>query len=225
MSTGDVYIHPHVQAVIDLYGELVGEAAWTRSCAEQLDRQAERLTDGVRAHHPGARVELSNWHPDLIGADADDIWSSGVDRDGCLDALAREHGYRGADDIASRADRRPDADFEAAVELLLRGDVAGLDAGLTAQPDLVTRRSHWDHRATLLHYAASNGVEIHRQRVPLDLAEVIGVLLDHGAEVNATAHAYGGEQTVLGLLLSSGHPHAAGVTGAARDVLVSAGAR
>jgi hypothetical protein len=224
-ESADVFVADPVQAVIDLYGDLVGPSAWTRSGAEQLTVMAERLADGHRRRDEGARVELANWHPVLVGAAPDEIWSASLDDDDFLLPLAREHGYDDVADALDHGDARPDPELERAIEVVLAGDVGELDAMVAAAPDLVARRSHWGHHATLLHHTASNGVEIHRQRVPRDLVAVIGVLLDHGADVNATAHAYGSELTTLGLLVSSGHPAAIGLTGPARDALLAAGAR
>ena len=74
-------------------------------------------------------------------------------------------------------------------------------------------------------YIGSNGVETYRQRVPLNLAEITRLLIDAGADVNATANMYGGGSTALGLLVTSDHPARAGVTGDVRKVLVDAGAK
>ena len=74
----------------------------------------------------------------------------------------------------------------------------------------------------MLHYLAANGVEIHRQVVPGNAAAVAELLLAHGAGVDATATAYGGELTTLDLLLSSAHPAHAGVTAELAAVLRSA---
>ncbi len=73
------------------------------------------------------------------------------------------------------------------------------------------RRSAYGHRATLLHYTAANGIEIRRQVVPTNAAEVIAALLDAGADRSAKLHAYGGEFDVLAMFKTSAHPHDAGV--------------
>ena len=92
-------------------------------------------------------------------------------------------------------------------------------------PSLVHRRSSFGHRSTLLHYVGSNGVETYRQRVPMNLAEITRLLVEAGADVNATANMYGGGSTTLGLLVTSDHPAKAGVTGDVRKVLEAAGAK
>jgi hypothetical protein len=77
----------------------------------------------------------------------------------------------------------------------------------------------------LLHYVGSNGVETYRQKVPLNLAAITRLLVEAGADVNATANMYGGGSTALGLLVTSDHPAKAGVTADVLKVLVEAGAK
>ncbi len=97
------------------------------------------------------------------------------------------------------------------MDTLLSGDVKRLHGLLSSNPSLIYRRSSFGHRSTLLHYAGSNGVETYRQRVPLNLAEITCLLVEAGADVNATANMYGGGSTALGLLVTSDHPAKAGV--------------
>jgi hypothetical protein len=209
-TPADVYISPPVAAVRALYGKLVGESSWTRSPAGQLRLQADRLAEGHRRQLPGAAVELSNWHPHLVGHSPAAIWAADLRAEDFLLTLARQHGYDRTEDIPDTAG--PVRDFESAVEAVLDGDVDTLTGLLDAEPDLVVRRSRWGHGATLLHYVAANGVETYRQRVPVRAAEVASLLLSRGADAHATAHVYGGRQTTLGLLLTSSHPRDAGVT-------------
>ena len=67
-------------------------------------------------------------------------------------------------------------------------------------------RSQYGHRASLLNYAGSNGVEFWRQQVPLNLAEIVIYLLEAGADKNATMKVYGGEFNTFELLTTSIHP-------------------
>ena len=219
-----VYVSAEVSAVADLYGELVGPGSWIRPAREQIRLQGARLALGHRLRAPGALVELSNWHPDLAGSDDVAVWSAVLSENDFLGTVARQHGYRALEDVNSSADGRPDPDFERAVEAVLAGDTDELGRLLSTRPDLVGQRSHWPHRATLLHYTAANGVETHRQRVPLNIATVITTLAARGADVNAVAGMYGGGQTPLHLLMTSAHPAAAGVAADARVALVTAGA-
>jgi hypothetical protein len=103
--------------------------------------------------------------------------------------------------------------FEAAADAVVEGRLAALQALLRDQPSLATARSQREHHATLLHYVAANGVEQYRQKSPPNSAEIANTLLEAGAEVDALADTYAGgtTETTLNLLVSSVHPHAAGV--------------
>ncbi len=118
-----------------------------------------------------------------------------------------------------------DADlFEAAADAVISGDESALTALLMAHPDLIHARSQRPHHATLLHYIAANGVEDERQQTPPNALVIARILLDAGADPNTTAFAYGAECAPLGLLVSSVHPHKAGLQGALAEVLLDHGA-
>ena len=121
--------------------------------------------------------------------------------------------------------------FESAVEAVIHGDLAALEALLRDDPELVrarsTRRTHFDppvHRATLLHYVAANGVEGYRQKTPKNAVEIATTLLRAGAEVDALADLYGGHYATMSMLVSSSHPANAGVQVALAEALLDFGA-
>ena len=116
------------------------------------------------------------------------------------------------------------SNFERAVEAIVSGGIATLTSLLRDDPDLVHARSTRPHRATLLHYVAANGVEDERQKTPSNIVEITRVLLDAGAEVDATAEMYGGGAKTLGLAATSIHPFNAGVLAPLLDVLIERGA-
>jgi hypothetical protein len=76
----------------------------------------------------------------------------------------------------------------------------------------------------LLHYVAANGVENYRQKTPANIVEITGVLLNAGAEIDATADVYGGGCTTLGLAATSIHPVRAGVLEELLQALLDRGA-
>jgi hypothetical protein len=130
--------------------------------------------------------------------------------------IAREHDFESWDQFAAFAEamkdtRSPIAQFEAAVDAIVGGDTATLERLLRANPPLVRARSTRKHHSTLLHYVGSNGVEGFRQRTPKHIVKVAEVLLDAGADINATADMYGGGSDALGLAATSIHPVTAGV--------------
>jgi hypothetical protein len=219
-----VYVSAEVAAVCDLYEGLLGEDALQRTGAKQLRLLADRLADGHHERHRGAFVEIGNWHPELTGRPEGEIWSARLRDQDYLDTVSRGHGYPHWEAASIAEPSRPTLRFERCVEDILAGDVEAAAASLTAYPELVTMRSHWGHRATLLHYLAANGVEIYRQRVPTNAPELARLLLDNGADVAAKANMYGGGRATLGMLLSSSHPAHAGVTAQLADVLRQAGA-
>jgi len=117
-----------------------------------------------------------------------------------------------------------DANFEVAADALVAGDFETLAQSIRESPELVRARSSRPHRATLLHYVAANGVEDERQKSPQNAVEMARLLLNAGAEVDALAKMYGGEQTTMNMLVSSIHPAQAGVQNALVETLLDFGA-
>ena len=143
--------------------------------------------------------------------------------------LARSHGFeswpkfvRHLESLA--AGNSSASRFEAAADAIVTGDAATLKRLLSEEPELARERSTREHGATLLHYVSANGVEGYRQRTPPDIVEIAEILLQAGAEVDATADVYGGGCTALGLAATSVHPECAGVQEALLQKLLDYGA-
>jgi hypothetical protein len=73
-------------------------------------------------------------------------------------------------------------------DAIVTGDTRTLERLLRRNPSLIRERSTRRHRATLLHYVGSNGVESFRQKCPKNVVSTAEVLLKAGAE----ADMYGG---------------------------------
>ena len=129
--------------------------------------------------------------------------------DHATEVLARAHAP-----LRSLTDVDFEARFEAAADAVFRGDLATLESLFAAHPELASARSTRPHRCTLLHYLGANGFEDERQQTPSNAVAVIDFLIDAGSDPNAVCYTYRGgpAQTTLGLLTSSGHPKAAGLT-------------
>jgi ankyrin repeat protein len=143
--------------------------------------------------------------------------------------IAREHHFESWDRFAAFAEamkdaRSPVAQFEAAVDAIIAGNTATLERLLRANPPLAGARSTRTHHSTLLHYVGSNGVEGFRQRTPNNIVHVAEILLDAGADINATADIYGGGSDTLGLAATSIHPVTAGVQQELMAFLLARGA-
>lgn len=114
--------------------------------------------------------------------------------------------------------------YEKAADAIISGDTETLRVLFKEHPELVRQRSTRQHRSPLLHYVSANGVEDYRQRSPRNAVEVAQLLLDSGAEVDATSEAYGGGSTALELVSSSQPPRRAGVQIPLIDLLLDRGA-
>jgi len=117
-----------------------------------------------------------------------------------------------------------DSKFEAAADAVVAGDIDTLSQLIREALELIRHRSSRPHHATLLHYVAANGVEDERQRSPENAVEIATLLLRSGAEVDALAEMYGGQQTTMSMLVSSIHPANAGVQDALVETLLDFGA-
>lgn len=221
----EVYTAPEVRAVERLVEDCASEDGFEAlSIRDRLDRLAQRF---LRAHREGdeaVAVSVTCWHPELVGASVAQIMAADLSLEDARETIAREYGFSSWAAAQEHGAAPPDPSFERAVDAVVHGDIERLRELLAAEPQLATRRSDYGHRSTLLHYVGSNGVETHRQKVPANLAEVTRALLEAGAEVDAPAEMYGGGSTTLGLLLSSAHPHEAGVADEVVQILVDAGA-
>jgi len=201
--------------------------AWAADLIERLARlQKAEMTDDMREglNRATQRIE-ERWNK---------LLASGNRRDRCLLAdaqyfVALEHGFTSWPKFSAHLDmiaRRgsPVSNFEAAVDAIVEGDAGTLRALLRKHPELVRARSTREHRSTLLHYVSANGVEDFRQKTPANIVEITRILLEAGADVNATSRAYGGESTALGLASTSIHPEYAGVQIALLETLLAFGA-
>src|SRR5947208_12159003 len=143
--------------------------------------------------------------------------------------IARSHGFLSWAALAMHVEQLSAktssvAQFEAAANAIVSGELETLKRLLRENPKLVLTRATRAHGAPLLHYTAANGVEGYRQKTPNNIAEIADQLLKSGAEVDAEADVYGGGCTTLGLAATSVHPEVAGVQEALLQVLLDHGA-
>lgn len=198
-----------------------------------LDQYRTHAEDLVEACKAGAIGQWASRWPDY--ADRIERFASDtLNRAECAPTaaqyvIARLHGFESwpkfalhLDDLARAAS--PLSHFEKAADAVVTGDAATLQQLLREHPALIRARSSREHRATLLHYVAANGVENYRQRTPGNAVAIAGLLLDAGAEVDAEAEIYLGGCTTLGLAATSIHPEVAGVQNALMQTLIDRGA-
>ena len=142
--------------------------------------------------------------------------------------IARSHGFKSWPKLAQHLQQLERSThvsrFEAAADAIVSGDIATLKRLLKEEPELVRACSTREHGATLLHYVSANGVEGYRQKTPKNIMQITELLLDAGAEVDATCYVYGGDCTTLGLAATSVHPAKAGVMNELLQFLLDRGA-
>lgn len=143
--------------------------------------------------------------------------------------IARSHGFESWPRFTRHLEALAQKDssiarFEAAADAIITGKISVLKRLLREDPEIIQMRSTREHRATLLHYVAANGVENYRQKTPTNIVQITNLLLEAGAEIDATANVYGGGATTLGLAATSIHPELADVQDALLETLLGHGA-
>jgi ankyrin repeat protein len=215
-----------------------------RAPLSAYEQQAEILLAGHRAadpaaidlfhrRHPRFLDETVTWRPKFIPDS--EIREAALSLDDARLVIARDYSFLDWNALVAYVDTvshdGPVFAFESAVEAVVNGDHAALEAALHRDASLVRARSNrvsnFDppvHAATLLHYVAANGVEDHRQRTPPNAVDVARTLLEAGAEPDALAHMYGADCTTMSMLVSSSHPAAAGLQAPLVELLLDFGA-
>ena len=166
---------------------------------ELLGDFAKALRKALRASDPEAISRLLKHHPKYESASAGAVAGSDVSlRDAQL-VIAREHGYENWASlkkyvVAANEGARAEAIISTtAVEAIAKGDCPRLLALLQADPSIVNVGGALDFRyskgayfagATLLHYVSGTPTE--ENTLPDNVLEIIEILLDAGADVNAT---------------------------------------
>jgi len=211
----------------------------------QYEAQAESLLDSYEGGDASALNVFRHQHPRFLDEKVTWLSLNSTDEEiraaklGIADAqlvIARLYNFKDWNALKAYAESVRDASspvflFESAVEAVIHGDVETLGRLLREHPELVNMRSTWtanfdppNHRATLLHYVAANGVEGHRQVSPKNSAEVARMLLEAGAKADEIADMYGSPCTTMQMLVSSCHPAKAGVQVDLVHVLLDYGA-
>lgn len=196
---------------------------------EQYEQQAGELAAAIETGDKDALLFIHDYHPHYCGKGEGELQKITFTEDDARLSLLRFyhfHSWQELTDWATEAAQpgSPAAQFEAAAEAIVKGDTDTLETLLRQSPSLIRMRSARVHHSMLLHYAAANGVENYRQQTPVNIAEVVELLVNAGADINAEAAMYGGGSTVLGLAATSVWPVRAGVMVPLLTALLEAGA-
>ncbi len=204
----DIYINDQVKLVRSLYQELIDHHPQDNSPYDFLKQQAETLWEAYKIEDERVLPELTNFHPELIGASSEQVFAADLSSDDVDNIILDEYGFDSWDDVKNIG--HFDLTFEKAVNTLLSGNITELEVLLGYHPHIVREPSQFGHKAGIIHYLGSNGIEIWRQIVPSNSVDLLKVLLSSGADPNQKNNIYGGSD--LKSLIESGiHPYEAGL--------------
>ncbi|MDH7444392.1 hypothetical protein [Aquimarina sp. 2201CG14-23] len=200
------------------YGDLLFQTNQYPLIKLHLSKIADRMLDGIKENRDFIFEEVNNYHSDYLGASIEVLKKLNFTIHDCRATIANEYGFKNWK-LVEQLEDYYDQNFENAVNYLVNGDFTNLKNLIDSDPELVVKRSKYGHKATLLNYAASNGVEMWRQKAPQNLPEMTRFLISKGADPRATMNVYGGMFDTLALLESSAHPFEAGIADEMIEIL------
>jgi len=213
-----LYVPTIVRELKNHYKEYLHDIKSYPNIHTHLEALAICMYDGIKNNHACIKKEISNYHKDYLGKE-ELIKPHLFKLEDCKQAIANEYGFPNWLALEKLSKDQYNYNFEKAVNLLISGNINDLKKLITEESELLSSRSQYGHQATLLHYAASNGVEFWRQQVPLNLPEIVEYLLKAGVDKTATMKVYGGEYDTYALLTTSIHPLKAGVMNSMVEIL------
>ena len=206
----EVYKPEVVKELEAFYGNLLTDLDAYSAIKEHLGALASRMWEGVQSKNSAVLIEISNYHWAHLGKSVAVLAEAQLTEADCQKAIANEYGFRRWTEV-QHMDNPYNKKFERTINAMLGGDFEAVKKNIAKRNNLVNTKSYYGHQATLLHYAASNGVELWRQKVPRNLPDIVRFLIDQGANKKAKMKVYGGEYTAAELLPSSAHPREAGL--------------
>lgn len=192
------------------YGTLLLEFNKYPLIKKHLSKIADRMLEGILEQEDNIYKEINNYHPEYLGKSIEELKTINFTIDDCRTTIANEYGFKNWKTV-EQSNTQYDLVFENVVNQLINGDFNALKNSINVHPYIISKRSNYGHQATLLHYTASNGVEMWRQKAPKNLPLITEFLIHKGANVRAKMKVYGGYYDTLSLLKSSIHPFNAGI--------------
>jgi ankyrin repeat protein len=201
----------------------------------QLKRQARELLREHRAAKLSAAARIAANHPKHKGRSPQSILKKALLLADAQLVVAREYGCESWAQLKDRVERgkqiariKSHPQFEDALGALRSGDVNRLRVLLVKHPDLIRARTNlqppygYFSAATLLHHVAANpGWDRPR---PKNIVEVARLLLEHGADANASTLGPT-RSTTMGLVITSKQASDADASGPLIQLLLEFGAK
>lgn len=194
----------------------------------EYEKQANELFSALIAGDEEAMAFVREHHPVLRQLPMHEFMSASITPAHAQLAMARGYHFENWEQLSAWVGAVNDKTsetyaFENAVEAVISGNLPELTAALKKNPSLIRARSSRVHHAMLIHYVGANGVESYRQHSPANAVDVLQLLLNNGAEVDAMADMYGGSST-FGLVATSIWPAKAKVLIPLLEAFIKAGA-
>ncbi len=205
MGSASIYIPDLVRDIQQFYGDLLNDPK-IPEVKTHLEQIALRMHQGILEKKEAVLYEINNYHKKYLGIPIESLRDLQLGKEVAYATIAHEYGFSSWDTV-EELDLSYDPIFEKALSFLLAGQVEKLEEAFHEYPKLPLGRSPYGHRATLLHYAGSNGVELWRQQVPKNIVQLVELLLQAGANKQALMNVYGGKFTTYALAESSAHPY------------------
>ncbi len=213
MAQVTVHIDPEVKNVIALFDGLLETHKPDQSIQHYFEQLADRLHFRHKNRDIGIRFIVCQHFREYDLNKVFDAEFSIADAKLCI---AKQHGFENWEAVET-VEHYVDIGFETLIDKMLAGDLQALQKAIGDNPNIIHQTSAYPHRATLLHYTGSNGVEAYRQVVPLNLADIVNCLLEAGADPKLEANIYGGCKA-RDLLETSKHPYESGVIKSVQSV-------
>ena len=213
-----IYQAPIIKSLISFYGEILNPDS-ANTIYEHLNLLSLKMLEGLKLKEDSIYTQINNYNPNYLGHSTSSLKEKEWNLDQCQLTISNEYGFKSWNDVKNLNNLKYNIPFEECVGAIIHGSLNLLKLRLEANPSLVFYQSQYGHKATLLHYTASNGIELWRQQVPQNLADITKLLLDFGADRDAKMSVYGGKFTTIELLTTSAHPFAAGVGESTIEVL------
>lgn len=212
-----IYRSKVVDSIQKFYGELLLLSSGT--IHTHLSALSDKMHEGLSQKESCIYVQFNNYNPNFLWVPVAELKKEHFSIDDCKHTIANEYSFKNWQAVESLEGVQYNIDFEKSVNAIVNGNLDVLKSLILTDPGLIHQRSQYGHKATLLHYTASNGIELWRQQVPENLGEIMNFLILSGADKAATMEVYGGQFTTLELLASSAHPMEAGLEKELLDIL------
>ena len=212
------YQAKEVVAVQQLHHHILEQRLSYPSLFAELNAYAINLQQHYQMGNPAVSIEIAYYHPNYIACTPKEIFAADLSLTDFQITIARTYGFDNWQAVHRLMNVQHQPNFEMAIDILLTGRIDVLEDHLKQFPQVLHQRSAYGHRAGLIHYLASNGVEIWRQTVPLNLKKLLAYLLQNNCDPHMQAKLYG-ENSLLPLLITSDHAWKAGVAKEAISLL------